>query len=34
MLLAVAAALALQRYKVGVIKVIAAAAVAGCLLHR
>ncbi|NWK76560.1 chromate efflux transporter [Aquitalea sp. LB_tupeE] len=33
-LLAVAAALALQRYKVGVIKVIAAAAVAGCLLHN
>lgn len=32
-LLAVAAAVALQRYKVGVIKVIAAAAVAGCLLH-
>lgn len=32
-LLAVAAALALQRYKVGVIKVIAAAAVAGWLLH-
>ena len=32
-LLALAAALALLRYKVGVIKVIVAAAVAGCLLH-